>query len=965
MLKYIFKQMRRSAVTNALFTLLLALSGALLCITAALWFTAERSLRDVDEIITTIGMPDMRGIWEVTVENFDTADITEIETPQGLLSLEGNGALLLDGVSPVAEYLYEHGFDSVQELMEHGTEVLIFNADGTTEGFGFGSGGGLFVFGPDDFAAFNDHFRREFVREVEEPRNLVFSRGGGLNNAYNLIYILWLSAEENFRNNARVQLAENNLQMARETLLDIDSIDHGGLLSRDERRVFGAFSGDAESVPLRMAGIGIEVGLARFSPQGFVVLAVTAIDFESSWIAADYVYWFDGENISHVEEFQAGGTRLRVDEVLHSHPDMRIPFTIGVNNMRFSDGSYAFEEGSSYIVMGQLRAGTHMGMVNPDHIIIDFPPMDIVRMQTGYIEDVSEIRSLGYLGWIFELVRVPSDLWVEIDEQRPFVQEYEHVYYVFYDGEYTRLSESVVANLPEDHEYEITQELVPIGIRVPALENSGWPTAPPLDIPTIGGAAHVPTHEFWQIAPVDELNELVIDENFLMQIDEGLPLVTPVEGWWVMHGAGQSPMLQHVLELPRSQFPIDVMQTVSIRPQEWNPLDFGFMPLEGSLEQFFATEQWEQIASHIERVNISEASFPVITTNDPISIFELHQQRNLIYDGRKFTYEEVRDGERVALISRDFALHNELSIGDTISMELYNAALERTVVTYPSGLEAGGAEFYRTMWLPTLYSAELQRTVPTEFTVVGIYRTSITGQALRLDYVIPRNTVFIPDRSVSVLSGVPISASAYDYIPLIDDALIVANGRTYEVIAVLNSHSYGLGNFFMFFDQGYESLVGILNNLLFGTTWILVLAASAWAVVAFVFAMFFVAQKRKEAALLHAMGLKRGKRTLWIFIQCAIVILLSVAISLAITLPLYSDIVEVAAGAAEDFAHELRDLRLSDAADTGLRASIPVSEEPIDTVIAAGGAFVLLLVIAALVSARSSVFRSLGSKVED
>ena len=965
MLKYIFKQLRRNVITNTLFCLLLALSGALLCITAALWFTAQRSLRDVDEIITTIAMPDMRGIWEVTVEYFDNNDITEIETPQGLLALKSNGVLTLNGVDIVQEFLDGQEIESVEELMNEGIEALIFNADGSVASFGFGLFAEVWV---GNIIDMSDHQRREFLREVEQPRNFVIAQGDSINNADNIIYILWLSAEDNFRNNARVQIAEKNLQLARELAFDIDSIEHGGLLRRDERRVFGAFSEDAKPVPLRMTGIGIEPGLARFSPQGFVALAVTVINMESSWVSVDSSKWFAGENVDHVEEILMGGTRLRVDEVLHSHPDIRIPFTIGINNVKFSDGTYAFEEGSRYIVMGQLRAGRQMGMVSPDYINIDFPPMDTVRAGVRYIEDVSELRALGNLGWIFELMRVPADLWLEIAEQRPFEQEYKYAYNAFsYENEeYISLSEEDVANLPEDHGYELSSVRVPIAIRVPALENSGWPSAPPEDAPGVGGWMHIPTHEFWQLAPVDELNELVIDEAFLMQIDDELPLVTPIDGWWVMQGGASSPTQSHALDLPRDQFPIAVMQLTSVRPHDMNTFDIGFVPLESSLDEFLATEQWAEVAAHIELIGISEASFPILTTNDPISIFELHQQRNLIYAGRKFTDYEIRSGANVALVSRAFAEHNELGIGDTISLELYNAALEKTVVTYPSGLEAGGAEASQVMWLPTLYSPELERTEPTDFTIVGIYRTSIVGQTLRLDYAIPRNAVIIPDGSVGILHGEPMLSADYAHIytPLLDDALIVANGRTDEVIEVLNYHSEGLGYFFIFFDQGYESLVNILNNLLFGATWILVLAASAWAVVVFVFAMFYVARKRKEAALLHSLGISRGKRTLWIFIQCTAVILFALAISLAITLPLYSDIVDVAAGVAEDFAHELRDLRLSDAADTGLRASIPLSEEPIDTVIAAGGATMLLLVLAALVSARSSVFKTLN-KVED
>ena len=62
MIKYILKQLRRSAVTNALFCLLLTLAGTLLCISAGLWYSAHKAMLDIDETITTIAIPDRAAI---------------------------------------------------------------------------------------------------------------------------------------------------------------------------------------------------------------------------------------------------------------------------------------------------------------------------------------------------------------------------------------------------------------------------------------------------------------------------------------------------------------------------------------------------------------------------------------------------------------------------------------------------------------------------------------------------------------------------------------------------------------------------------------------------------------------------------------------------------------------------------------------------------------------------------------
>ena len=899
--------MRRGAVTNALFTLLLALSGALLCITAALWFTAQRSLRDVDEIITTIGIPDMRAIRALAIERFDDNLVTELDTSLGLLVLESVDKLTLDGVDFLQNYLDEQGLESAADLMGVGIQGLIFQSDGTVDELSFDSWGFLAGQG----AAWGIH--------VE------------LNNIDNIVYILWMSAEENLRNNAIAQFTEENVIAAQSLSRDVDSLEHGGLLYQDERRLFGAFSTDVEPIPMQFSGHGIEPRLARLSPQGFVVLAVTAREVQTRRII-NTDNWFNGTNVNHIEDI-IFATELTVDEVLHSHPELNVPATITINNTRFSDGIYAFEEGVSYIMMGNLRVGAQL----MNYFSIDFSEMDTVQIPVDYVDSISELVSIlnpavvsGFHEWA--MVRVPAELWQEIAEQMPF-DEYNDVY--------------------DEELGEYLQE--PIMIPVPWLDGSGW--AP---MQQQSGIFLIPEHlNFRQHAPASELNQLIIDDYFLDRVDDNLPNAIYFEtdimsDWWIIE--------RHILDLPRDQFPIEVMGRASLRPADLDTMELGFTKLSGSLDNFFATEQWSEILERIELNSISESSFRVLTTNDPISIFDFQQQRNLMLEGRNFTPDEVRSGERVALVSRDFAEHNGLSVGDSISLQLYNSVLDRTVVSFTMGYRAE----WQTAWVPTTFHPGLELSESAYFTVVGIYRTSIISQMIRPNHAISQNTVIIPDRSVPVLAGVPHSLfdDIPEHTPLLDDALIVANGRINEAIELLNSYSGGLGYYFTFFDQGYEGLVAILNNLLFGTTWIFVLAASAWAVVAFVFAMFYVARKRKEAALLHAMGVGRGKRTIWIFSQCAVIIILALVISLAVALPMYSDIVEVAAGTAEDFTHELRDMRLSDAADVGLRASIPLSEEPVDTIIAAGAGAVLLLMMAAAVSAKASKFRSL-SKAED
>jgi len=83
-IRYILKNMRRSAVTNALFCLLLALAGALLTLSAGLWYSVYQTERNLDEMITTIALPDMYAIRRYAKNATLNGDFTGMETTWGI-----------------------------------------------------------------------------------------------------------------------------------------------------------------------------------------------------------------------------------------------------------------------------------------------------------------------------------------------------------------------------------------------------------------------------------------------------------------------------------------------------------------------------------------------------------------------------------------------------------------------------------------------------------------------------------------------------------------------------------------------------------------------------------------------------------------------------------------------------------------------------------------------------------------
>jgi len=413
--------------------------------------------------------------------------------------------------------------------------------------------------------------------------------------------------------------------------------------------------------------------------------------------------------------------------------------------------------------------------------------------------------------------------------------------------------------------------------------------------------------------------------------------------------------------LADSLFPLEIIEYSFERELAAEDGWYSYIEIEGSLEETMASVQWLPMKEALESAEVSAKSFQVLTTNDPNSFLRFNQNRNLFDEGRTFSLEEVAEGARVCLVSRQFAELNELTVGDNLSLQLYATVLGSITIGY---LQAEGGNYITdTFWIPSLYHADLEISESIEYTIVGVYNT------LRLDrseYAILPNTVIIPDNSFGSAEGEPISRfdTSADA-PLISDSMIIPNGKIEETRAAINEISRGYGGLFRFYDQGYDSLRLTLGNLRFGMTWILALSVAAWLAVLLIFLLFYVARKRKEAALLYALGINKAGRFGWVFTQCVFLILVSLGLSIAASLPIYGDILDIAGGAAQDFTDAFRDLTLSDAADSGLRSRIPLDRSPLALSITVAGGAVLTLVAAGLLSARSVKFKALGEKRGD
>jgi len=411
-------------------------------------------------------------------------------------------------------------------------------------------------------------------------------------------------------------------------------------------------------------------------------------------------------------------------------------------------------------------------------------------------------------------------------------------------------------------------------------------------------------------------------------------------------------------QIPYESFPIEILEFAYEREPEPQDGAYSFFQIDGSLEDALASDWWLQVREDtLTNAEISANSFQILTTNDANSLFRLNQNRNLFYDGRMITSREHREGARVALVSRDFAEANDLSVGDTIPLEFYATVLGEARIEYQMS-PPYGRFVTQSIWVPSLYHSGLEISEPIDFTIIGIMHTLMHDIS---PYAIMRNTVIIPDNSFVGITGEPVSLLPVpEHIPLLADGLIVPNGQVEEIRAAINSIAPGYASLLRYFDQGYRTLAAALGNLRFGMGWILVLVVFVWIAVAFMFSMFYTARKRKEAAALYSLGVNRRIRFRWVFSQSLMLILFSLGISLAVTLPIFGYIIDAAASLTETLTTEFRDLTLSNAADSGIRSRIPLVASPVALLITAGIGSTILLVITGIMSVRIVKFTSLA-----
>ena len=283
----------------------------------------------------------------------------------------------------------------------------------------------------------------------------------------------------------------------------------------------------------------------------------------------------------------------------------------------------------------------------------------------------------------------------------------------------------------------------------------------------------------------------------------------------------------------------------------WNyrlVLPEGSWPLyaeyEGDWRDFLETEEgrvWkEEIIPCYERSHDSAA---VLLTDNIQSLSQFCQEESALLEGRFITREEYDSGAPVCLVGADYALYNDLKVGDTITLDLYKPAYFSTFGQVWQG--PSGADVNYTCCMPL--AEENRLGVTRDYTIVGLYSTPARpcdpdGHGFRGD------TVLAPKASAPEV----VNAAEEDKVTPLLNTLVLKNGSIEEFEAYMAEN--GAAKRFRYHDYGYTEIRSSLESMGEGALRLAVLGGAAFLIGAAVFLLASFARMSPSARSLRLLG---------------------------------------------------------------------------------------------------------------
>jgi ABC-type antimicrobial peptide transport system permease subunit len=255
-------------------------------------------------------------------------------------------------------------------------------------------------------------------------------------------------------------------------------------------------------------------------------------------------------------------------------------------------------------------------------------------------------------------------------------------------------------------------------------------------------------------------------------------------------------------------------------------------------------------------------TFDVVYTGDMSTISRFADGKAVITDGRALTPEDSASGEAVCVISREEAEASGLAVGSTITLTLGTELFEQY-----KGL--GALAGYRARYFPGGTEVAL--------TIIGIYADTdgAISQVKSPNFSYSLSTIFVP---ASLLSVDAQALSEHEFSPA-EFSFKVDNA--YDIPAFLAEAApkfEEMGLTLIFSDGGWSGIMeAFLTAKKLSLIRIAILGAATAAATGFV-VFLFIAQKKKEYAVMRALGTARRQSAKALLLPLSVLLVASVLI---------------------------------------------------------------------------------------
>ena len=271
--------------------------------------------------------------------------------------------------------------------------------------------------------------------------------------------------------------------------------------------------------------------------------------------------------------------------------------------------------------------------------------------------------------------------------------------------------------------------------------------------------------------------------------------------------------------------------------------------LTGSAEEFLAGKEGALWAEALDNIQVNNHAFAFLGVDKLSYVENFDAGIAKIVTGRDFTREELENGARVCIISKQLAQANGLTVGDTIEPRFYDPDL-----SLPYQLSVSS----NTMLPKPLYyfgnTTLLQEAEP--YTIVGIYEQEDPAPAV-IDsmgkpgnsYGFTANTIFAPKASITAAM---VFSDSWLF-----KTVVLENGQldTFQLAAI----EAGFGEGFSYTDNGYELVEGSLLSYQENAGRAAVTGVSVYGIITALFLLLFPLQQRGALTTMESLGAGRGR----------------------------------------------------------------------------------------------------------